>query len=129
MQVTEAAEALAGFVRASEQTVALVKSEMAALRQRQSEVEARASWAREALREVVSRSGKRKVEAGPFAVSLNSGRERVDLVENFDTFDLPDDCKAVKVEPVKRAILARLKAGEKIPGATIGRGPDGVTIR
>lgn len=127
--IEDAAEVLAGYVRGCERTDEILAAEIAALQARCKDVQARHDWAKGQLREVVMRSGTRRIDAGPFSIRLQAGRERVEFSEAFDLFDLPDECKKTTVEPRKSEIAKLLKAGVKFPGVSIGRGEESVVVK
>ena len=73
-------------------------------------------------------TGLTKIPSPLFDLSLRKGVE-VAIIENED--DLPDDLVDVKttITPKKREILAKLKAGEAVPGARKERNPSTLTIK
>lgn len=80
------------------------------------------------LRENMEASGITKIACPLFTITLAKGRESV-IVD--DEKSLPDDLMRVstKIEPDKKAIGDRLKAGEEIKGAHLERGQSSIRIK
>lgn len=75
------------------------------------------------IRDVFEAQGLKKIDTklGPVRLVNNGGE--LPLVLDPSTFNvqtLPDDCKKVVVEPIKKAIRKHIEAGEVIEGASIG---------
>ncbi|HET8636404.1 MAG TPA: siphovirus Gp157 family protein [Acidobacteriaceae bacterium] len=70
--------------------------------------------------------GERKVELPDVTATISAGRPSVTIV---DDSALPDRFIRVKREPDKSALLAALKSGEDIPGATLSNGSPSLQLR
>ena len=67
---------------------------------------------------VMGASGRTKV--GVLSIRRNGGMLPVEVDESADLSAWPEDCRRVKVEPVREHLRTRLLAGEEVPGARLG---------
>lgn len=83
---------------------------------------------REYLRTNMEASGITKIECPLFSISLAKGRDTV-VIE--DDQKIPDELIDVSVvqKPDKREILAKLKAGEEVPGCRIEKSKSSLRIK
>ena len=75
---------------------------------------------------VLDATGEKKVERPGATLSRRPGSLSVSI---DDERLIPSQLTKTKVEPDKAAIKAQLQAGEDVPGASLQRGPDGITLR
>jgi len=103
-----------------------IKEHEAALKARRQRMEARVAAHKAAMLSVLDAAGEKKAERPCATVSRRSGSLSVRIV---DEDSIPTQlCKIVK-SPDKTAIKKSLEAGEEVPGASLERGPDGITMR
>lgn len=71
----------------------------------------------------------KRIKCAGFAIGLRRSPASVEIDAACPIDLLPAECKRIKVEPDKRAILAKLKAGETITGARIKPGERKISWR
>ena len=76
---------------------------------------AKAEKYKEAIERALTMSGKKKVEAGLFTVSLLKSKQ----VDISDETKIPLEFMKLEYKPIKTELAKRLKAGEVIEGATL----------
>lgn len=83
---------------------------------------------KEYLRTNMEATGIKKITCPLFSITLSQGRE---VVVVDDERSIPDDYMRVKTElaPDKKAIIAKLKAGEEVPGTHLERGKGSILIK
>lgn len=77
------------------------------------------------LRFNMQSAGMEKLNTGLFKISIVAGR---DVAEISDESQLPDGFFKIERKPVKAEILKALKAGEFVPGATLGKSKPSLRI-
>ena len=76
---------------------------------------AKAEKYKEAIERALTMSGKKKVEAGLFTVSLRKSKQ----VDISDETKIPLEFMKLEYKPIKTELAKHLKAGEVIEGATL----------
>ena len=76
---------------------------------------AKAEKYKEAIERALTMSGKKKVEAGLFTVSLRKSKQ----VDILDETKIPLEFIKLEYKPIKTELAKHLKAGEVIEGATL----------
>ena len=76
---------------------------------------AKAEKYKEAIERALTMSGKKKVEAGLFTVSLRKSKQ----VDILDETKIPLEFLKLEYKPIKTELAKHLKAGEVIEGATL----------
>lgn len=107
---------------------AALDAEIERLQARKKTITNKANNLREYLRINMEATGITNISCPLFSISIAKGREMV-VIDDADK--LPDELVKVKTEiqPDKAAILAKLKAGEKVPGASLGRTKSALKIK
>lgn len=78
------------------------------------------------LGEVLDAMGERKIAHPLGTVSRTKGRARVRI---DDERAIPSQLTITTVKPDAAAIKKQLEAGERVPGASLETGPEGLTVR
>ncbi|MBK8909157.1 MAG: siphovirus Gp157 family protein [Rhodospirillales bacterium] len=89
-------------------------------------MDARSAAIRAQMLALIDAMGVRKLERPRATLSRRTGTVSVRIV---DEAEVPTQLCRVERVPDKTAIKRALEAGENVPGAELGRGPDGVTLR
>lgn len=122
----EFADKLLAFAQEAAAMEDAIAAQIDQLRARKERMARRQSAAKANLLALLDATGEKKMERPIATVSRRAGSLSVHIT---DEAAIPTQlCKVVKT-PDKTAIKAQLKAGETVPGATLERGPDGVTVR
>jgi hypothetical protein len=126
-------EAIAAVIRSAEEDRALceaLSARMEDMKARLERLKARVEKKREAVADIMEQAGKKKVVAPDFTITLSN---RAPACIITDESKLPDDLMTVpplpEPKPDKRAILALLKDGKPVPGATLSNPRPTVTVR
>ncbi|MFP4239818.1 MAG: siphovirus Gp157 family protein [Rhodosalinus sp.] len=120
------ADALIASMQDDEALAAATKEQADALAFRARRIGARAATKKRALLSVIDAIGVKKLERSRATVIRRNGSLSVQIT---DETAVPSQlCKVVRT-PDKTAIKRQIEAGEDVPGATLARGPDGVTVR
>lgn len=111
-----------------ERLVQGIKEWAAELSTRQARIQARADKIRDLIMETMERSGRKKIEAPDFTISLRNVPPKV-IVSDEDA--IPDQYLKVKttVSPDKAAIKDALDRGEEVPGCSLSNGGQGIAVR
>lgn len=120
------ANRLARLFRHAEIMQDAIKSERAALATRQARYGNQADGAKAAILTLMKAMDQRKLELPAATVSLRAGSESVVV---SDPEDLPQGYFKVARTADKAAIKAAIKGGDTIPGATLERSPETVSVR
>lgn len=103
-----------------------IKAQVDELAARQRRIAARAAAKKKSLGAILDATGQKKAERPRGTVSRLAGRLSVQIT---DEAAVPTQlCKTV-VTPDKAAIKAQIDAGEEVPGASLVRGEDTVSVR
>lgn len=105
-----------------------IKSVIDGLTKRKARIEARAKATTRLVGDVLKAAGMKKAERPAATVSVREGSLSVSIE---DEADIPTQLMREKVtrSPDKTAIKKQLEAGETVPGASLTRGSDVVTVR
>lgn len=105
-----------------------VESELERLGKRKKQTEGRIKSVREAIKACMRAANQSKVKTPLFSVTVASGRETVQVV---DETQIPDDYMTVKtsITPDKKAIGDLFKAGTLVPGCEYVRGEPSLRIK
>lgn len=125
-------QALVDFVGECNDAIEATKREIERLKERSDKFGRRVRWAKERIVEVMTLLGKRKADVGNVEVTVAKGSQRVVEEPGADPWMLPEDCRRVIPEtakPDKKAIAARLKKGERLPGYELERGPERLVMK
>lgn len=120
------ANRLARLYRHAEIMQDAIKSERAALANRQARYGNQADGAKAALHTLLQAMDQRKLELPAATVSLRAGSESVEV---SDVDELPQGYFKTSRTADKAAIKAAIKGGDAIPGATLQRSPETVSVR
>ncbi|RKQ97107.1 viral Gp157 protein [Kushneria sinocarnis] len=103
------------------------KAEIDRLRKRAESFRRNADACRERVRMAMESTGRDKIKRRLFTISRVAGK---DVARLDDEQQLPADYVRVKEtrSPDKAAILKALKAGQSVPGASLGKGQDSLRI-
>ena len=82
---------------------------------KEKKAKAKAEKYKEAIERAMTMSGKKKVEAGLFTVSLRKSKQ----VDISDETKIPLEFMKLEYKPIKTELAKHLKAGEVIEGATL----------
>lgn len=130
---TNAMESLCWYAREAEVTIEAVRAEGRRLDEVGSRAKARVLWAKKLMKTVLAGRGVRKMKAGTFSVRLSRAPEKVVLSGEEEPLAtlLPErfQRKKTTIEVDKTEVKKELRAGKKVSGYKLGRGPDTVTIR
>lgn len=105
-----------------------IKARVDELQARALRIGERAATKKAAVVQAMQAAGVRKIEAPDFTLSLRNVPPTVQIT---DEAALPEGFVTTKITraPDKRALKEALQAGEAIPGATLGNGGVGLTVR
>lgn len=105
-----------------------IDAEIKRLQDRKKVIENKQKSMRDYLRTNMEASGITKIECPLFSISLAKGRDVV-VVDDEDS--IPDDLIDVSVvqNPDKKAILAKLKAGEEVAGCRMEKSKSSLRIK
>jgi len=108
--------------------VLAIKSEIERLNGRKKAIENRQASMKEYLKMNMEASGINKIKCPLFTITLAKGR---DIVRIDDIDKLPTDYLDIKtvITPMKREILAALKAGEIFDGASLVKSSNSIRIK
>jgi hypothetical protein len=87
----------------------------------------RIEWARSQILEVLVSSGSRRIDLPTAVVSRIAGRKHVEL--SIPAEELPSDLQVVKVAPDTAEIMARIRSGQTVEGASLTVGPESIQVR
>jgi len=119
---------LMGVVSNMDADVQAIKSEIERLTNRKKAIENRQQGMREYLKSNMEASQIKKILCPLFTITLVNGR---DIVRIDDESKIPTDYLNIEtvVSPMKKEILAALKEGEKIDGATLVKSDKSIRIK
>lgn len=103
-----------------------MKDRRADLSERDRRWERREDFISRLMRQLLTAAKQERVVLPEATVSLTSGRDGVDII---DADELPQGFYTLVRQPDKAAILASLKKGEAVPGATLVKGEASITVR
>jgi hypothetical protein len=105
-----------------------IKNEIERLQDRKKAIESRDKSLKEYLRENMEAAGISKISCPLFTITLAAGRS-IAIIENES--ELPDEMVEVKTEivPDKAKILAALKSGQDVAGASLGTSKSSIRIK
>lgn len=105
-----------------------IKAQEAALKARRDRIAMRADAKKRVLGQVLRAAGEKSVERPRATVSVRDGNLSVRIE---DEAEIPSQLLTVKTTtaPDKTAIKKQIEAGERVPGASLVRGGDIVTVR
>jgi hypothetical protein len=105
-----------------------IKNEIERLQDRKKAIENRDKSLKEYLRENMEAAGINKISCPLFTITLAAGRS-IAIIEN--EAELPDEMVEVKTEivPDKAKILAALKSGQAVAGASLGTSKSSIRIK
>lgn len=108
--------------------VAALNAEIARLQERARLMANRQASIKEYLLENMEAAGITKISCPLFTITLAKGRE---VAAIDDASAIPDELMRVKtdISPDKAAIVAKLKAGEEVPGARLERSKSSIRIK
>ncbi len=108
--------------------VEIIKNEIARLSARKKTIENKRESMKEYLRINMEASGIKKIICPIFTITLKSGR---DIVQINDEDKIPSDYLNIKtvMAPMKPEILAALKEGEEVAGASIVKSKSSISIK
>jgi hypothetical protein len=124
--------ALIDFIGECNDAIESTKREIDRLKERADKFGRRLRWAKDKVVEVMVLLGRRKADVGTVEVTVAKGSQSVVEEEGADVWMLPEDCRRVVPEtakPDKKAIAARLKKGERLPGYALERGPERLILK
>lgn len=106
----------------------LAANQMTALAARRDRYKRRNEMLRAMAMEVLNVTGQRRFETPAFTVSIRGGIQSA-VIQDIDT--LPEVFVRLVTErkPERSAILAALKAGQDVPGATLSNGSPSIQVR
>lgn len=124
----EIADYLIGGALDDDALAEAIKSEEAALSMRRKRVEDRAKAKRRAMLDLLDATGLKKMERPRATISRRAGSVRVEI---DDESCVPTQLLTIKTttSPDKEAIKAQIEAGSEVPGCSLVRGADGITLR
>jgi len=127
-EFNEKAISLVHVVQNMDSDTSEIDTEIKRLQARKKAITNRQDSMRDYLRTNMEASGISKIECPLFSITLAKGR---DLVVIDDQDQIPDEYIEVSVvqKPDKREILAKLRAGEDIPGARIEKSKTSLRIK
>jgi len=108
--------------------VSAIDNEIARLAARKKSIQNRQESMKEYLRMNMEASGINKITCPLFTITLAKGR---DIVQINDADKIPADYLNIKTSmtPMKKEILAALKAGEEIEGASLTKSKNSIRIK
>lgn len=109
-----------------EALAAAIKAQADELTARQRRIAARAAAKKKTLGAILDATGQKKAERPRGTVSRLAGRMSVQIT---DEAAVPSQLCKTTVTPDKAAIKAQIEAGETVPGATLVRGDDTISVR
>ncbi len=120
------AENVVKFIMSLEGSIEAVTKEIQRLTARKRVLQNRDDGIREYLRRNMDVAGISRIECSLFLISLAAGRPMV-VIE--DESAIPEEYLVVTTRPDKTKILADLKAGKEVPGASLGISKPSLRIR
>ena len=122
----DVADALIAGMQDAEALATAAKAQADALKARADRLKARSAAYKGRMLTLLDAIGQKKLERPAATISRRTGSLSVQIT---DEASVPSQlCKIVQT-PDKTAIKKQLEAGEDVPGATLERGADGVTVR
>jgi len=108
--------------------VLAINSEIKRLEARKKSIENRQDSMTDYLKTNMEASGINKIACPLFTITLAKGR---DVVQVDDLDSIPADYLNIKTSmtPMKKEILAKLKEGRKVPGASMVKSPNSIRIK
>lgn len=127
-EIEKKAEAIVAVRANMDSSISAIDAEIKRLTERKRLIQAREKSMREYLRHNMSTAGIKKIECPLFSITLAAGR---DIVEIEDVNAIPDDYVDIEtnVKPDKRRIIAALKKGEPVNGASLKKSAESVRIK
>ena len=127
-EIEKKAEAIVAVRANMDSSISAIDAEVKRLTERKRLIQSREKSMREYLRHNMSTAGIKKIECPLFSITLAAGR---DVVEIDDLDSVPDEYVDVEtsIKPDKKRILAALKKGESIDGATLKKSAESVRIK
>lgn len=113
----------ASHAKAMEEAIRLQVEDLSVRKARMSD---RQKAAKVAMLMILDASGEKKIERPAATVSRRTGSISVQIE---DETAIPSQLCKTTIAPDKAAIKKQLQAGGAVPGASLQRGPDGVTVR
>jgi len=127
-EIEAKANAIAIVLNTMGNRVSVIDAEIDRLKKMKSTIENQDKSVREYLRSNMAATGISSIKCDLFSITLAKGR---DVVVIDDESQLPDEYLSVatKITPDKRALLAALKDGETIAGASLTKSAESLRIK
>lgn len=127
-EIAEKANAIAVVLNGTSGTVDVIDREINRLTEMKKRIQNRDKSMRDYLKTNMQATGTTNIKCDYFSITLAKGRE-IAVIE--DESKLPDDYTTVKttIAPDKKKILADLKKGVSINGATLSRASESLRIK
>lgn len=128
MEFDQKAEGIVKVLANYTPDIEAIDSEIRRLTDRKKTMKAKEEWLKDYLRDNMQAADKKKIETELFTITLRAPSKSVQI-DNEDA--IPDEFVAVKTvtSPDKKAILAALKDGQEIAGASIKESKPALQIK